>query len=235
MTFDPGGPDGSGPPLQKEEGDVRSTKEYIISSSSACGLHEVRANCEGSSQVFTRARPETSLPLASPLCPRREWRVRLEEEIRGIGLALSDRRRPLLSRCRPAGRGNLFTTESLLLSPRLLLLLLLLLPPLDAALPSLLLPLSPLPLPLVPSNRATRVARRGCPVPVAPWNLVPAEVSPERSAEETPGRARLDVSGIPDEPEKRREGRNRTGGQVGRVCHGRTRFSEGDARLRRRS
>lgn len=237
MTFDPGGPDGSGPPLQKEEGDVRSTKEYIISSSSACGLHRVRANCEGSSQVFhERARSEASLPLASPLCPRREWRVRAR---RRNEFEASDSRcltagDPFYRDVVPPAAAGICLLPSLSSSP-----------PVTSssssfcyrrwtlALPSLL-PLSPLPLPLVPSNRATRVARRGGPVPVAPWNLAPAEVSPEKSAEETPGRARLDVSGIPDEREKRREGRNRTGGQVGRVCHGRTHFSEGEARLRRR-
>lgn len=75
MTFDPGGPDGSGPPLQKRRG-RRSTKEYIISSSSACGVHKVRANCEGSSQVFH----ELSLRPPSRLTPVSETTGVFEEE-----------------------------------------------------------------------------------------------------------------------------------------------------------
>lgn len=131
MTFDPGGPDGSGPPLQKEEGDVRSTKEYIISSSSACGLHRVRANCEGSSQVFhERARSGLSLPRASPLCPRREWRVRARRnEFEASDSRCLTADDPFYRDVVPPAAGICLLPESLLLSPRHLLLLLLLLPP----------------------------------------------------------------------------------------------------------
>lgn len=105
MTFDPGGPDGSGPPLQKEEGDVRSTKEYIISSSSACGLHEVRALIAKVAVKSSRELAARPLSLLPHPCVRDEsGEFGTKKRIRGIGLALSDRRRPLLSRCRPAGR-----------------------------------------------------------------------------------------------------------------------------------
>lgn len=128
MTFDPGGPDGSGPPLQKEEGDVRSTKEYIISSSSACGLHKVRANCEGSSQVFTRARasPSRLTPVSETRVASSGTKKKFEASDSRCLTADDPFYRDVVP---PAAGGNLFTTESLLLSPRHLLLLLLLLPP----------------------------------------------------------------------------------------------------------
>lgn len=165
MTFDPGGPDGSGPPLQKKKRrrgrrfSVDKRIHYFFSFSLG-GLQKVRALIAKVAVESSRARCG-ALPLASPLVRARvrETRVarvrRSEEETNSwhrTSRRASDRRRPLLSRrVVPAGRrrGNLFTTEFLiLLSPSLPLLLLLLPPRWDAALPSLLLPLSPLPLPL---------------------------------------------------------------------------------------